>query len=295
MHQDKTPLTVTGLSGMMGDRFQELYGHKFDFTNLDLTTNVDITDVVQVNKAIKQSQSDIILHLAAFTDVDRANQQKDDKKGLCYKVNVVGTDNIVKAAKTYGKYLIYISTDFIFDGTNNKPYNEDHQPNPIEWYGQTKAMAEEIVQKNLDKHSWAILRPSFPFRSNYKQKGDIVRNIIDKLKKDSLPPMFTDHWITPTFVDDLCKVFFMFTLKRPKGIYHATGSSFVTDFELATLVKETFELKGKIKQGSLEDYLKTAKRPYQKSLKLSNAKLQEELGNPMLPVASALQIMKTQV
>lgn len=292
---DKQNLIVTGLTGLIGSRFEELYGHKYNFTSIDLSTGIDITDAKKVDQVIKESPADNILHLAAYTDVDQAHKQQGDKKGTCYQINVTGTENIVKSAKKHGKYLIHVSTDFVFDGTKKKPYTEEDTPNPIEWYGQTKYEAEKVVQNNLDKRSFSILRPSFPFRSNFKAKKDIVRKIIEGLEKDKLPPMFDDHFITPTFIDDLCKVFFMFTLKRPSGIYHATGSSHVSDFELATMVKETFGLKGKIKSSSIESYLQKAKRPYQKSLRMSNRKLQEELGNPMLTVPSALMIMKTQM
>jgi len=291
---DKTPLIVTGLSGLIGSRFAELYGHKFEFTNLDLTNGIDITDSAKVMAAVAGSAADIILHLAAFTDVEAAAKQDGDKSGLAYRVNVLGTQNLVKATQKHNKYLVHISTDFVFDGTKKKPYTEEDQPKPIEWYGQTKAMAEAEVQK-LDKRNWSIIRTASPFRANFPDKPDLVRKIISGLEKNNLPPMFTDHFMTPTFVDDLCKVFFMFTLKRPKGIWHATGSSHVTDFELAELVKSTFNLKGSIKSGSVEDYLKKSHRPYHKSLIMSNKKLQEELGNPMLPVASALMIMKTQM
>lgn len=289
----KPSLLATGLSGMIGERFQELYGHKFEFQNLDLTTNTDITDETQVLKAVETSSAEFILHLAAFTNVDQAAKEDGDKNGLCYRVNVIGTENIVKAAKKFNKYLIHISTDFVFDGHKTKPYTESEKPQPIEWYGTTKLMAEEYVQNNLENYS--ILRPSFPFRSSFKPKLDVVRKIIRGLKMDNLPPMFSDHYITPTFIDDLCKVFFMFTLKRPRGLYHAGGSSFVTDYELAELIKDTFELPGKITSCKLDDYLREAKRPYQRNLKISNAKLQEELGNPMLTVSAALQIMKSQM
>ncbi len=292
---DKQKLIVTGLSGLIGSRFQELYGHKFDFTSLDLSTGIDITDAQKVDQAIASSPADHLLHLAAFTDVNTAYQQKANKDGLCYQVNVVGTQNLANSAKKHSKYFIHVSTDFVFDGTKKKPYTEEDKKCPIEWYGQTKAQAEEVVENTLDKRFYSILRTSFPFRSSFKPKPDIVRNIIQGLEKDNLKPMFTDHYLTPTFVDDLCKVFFMFTLKRPHGIWHATGSTSLTDFELATAIKDTFGLKGTIKETTLEAYLKIAKRPYQKSLKMSNKKLQEELGNPMLTINSALMIMKTQM
>lgn len=293
MTDNKSNLIVTGLSGMIGSRFADLYGHKYNFTNIDLSTGVDITNKDQVDEAIKNAQGDIILHLAAFTDVDAANKQNGDKNGICWQVNVVGTQNIAEAAKKYNKYLIHASTDFVFSGEKKKPYTEGDPTDPIEWYGTTKAEAEKVIRATYD--NWAILRLSFPFRGNYEPKKDLVRKIIDGLTNNTLKPMFTDHIITPTFVDDLCKVFFMFTLKRPKGVFHATGSSAVSDFELATIVKRTFELPGEIKEASLEEFLQTADRPYQKRLNMSNEKLQEELGNPMLPVESALQIMKTQM
>ena len=248
---DKSNLLVTGLSGMIGSRFQELYEPKYEFQNLDLATGVDITDKAAVTKAVKETKADIILHLAAFTNVDEAHKQNGDKKGPAYMINVVGTKNLVDAAKKHNKYLIHISTDFVFSGEKRKPYTEEDQVDPIEWYGETKAEAERIIKESFD--NWAILRPSFPFRSNFGDKLDVVRKIIKGLKEDSLPPMFTDHILTPTFVDDLCKVFFMFTLKRPKGIFHATGSSAVSDFELAQIIKNTFELPGTIKEGSLEE------------------------------------------
>jgi dTDP-4-dehydrorhamnose reductase len=290
---DKTHLIATGLSGMVGSRFAELYGHKYEFQNLDLTNNVDITDAKVVDSAVKSSSADTIIHLAAYTNVDQANLQQNDKQGPCYQINVIGTKNIVAAAKKYKKYLIHVSTDFVFSGNRHKPYNEDMPTDPIEWYGQTKEMAEKIVSQA--PINWSIVRISFPFRANFPGKPDLVRKIIAGLQYDTLPPMFTDHIITPSFVDDLCKVFFMFTLKRPRGIWHATGSSFVSDYELAQIIKTTFNLPGTIREGSLQEYLKTAKRPYQTELKISNAKLQLELGNPMLDVASALQIMKTQM
>lgn len=291
---DKSNLIVTGLSGMIGDRFRELYGHKYNFENFDITEGVDITDEKQVRERVANSEAEIILHLAAFTDVDAAEKQKDDKEGSCYKVNVTGTQNIVTAAKEHGKYVIFISTDFIFDGTKKKPYTEEDIPKPLNWYGQTKAWGEEIVRSQMDRN-FSIIRISYPFRGNYAPKLDIVRKIIKGLKEDNLGPLFNDNFITPTFIDDLCKVFFMFTLKRPRGVFHATGSSFMSTYDLAVLIKQHFNLPGKVTASSLVEYMQTADRAYPKNLRMNNRKLQQELGNPMLTVESALQIMKTQV
>lgn len=293
MAPGKTPLIATGLSGLVGSRFVELYQHKFDFTNLDLTTGVDITDGDQVAAKIKEAPGEIVLHFAAYTDVNKAETERGDKSGKCYQINVIGTQHVVKAVLKYKKHLIHISTDMVYDGSKSKPYTEDDPVKPLGWYGETKAMAEDVVRKNLPTYS--IVRLSNPFRAIFTDKSDLVRNMIAKLQTDTLPPQFGDNWITPTFVDDLCKVFFMFTLKRPRGIYHATGSSWHSTFEVAELVKKVFGLPGTVTRGSLAEYNASATRPYEKSLKMTNKKLQEELGNPMLSLESALMIMKTQM
>ena len=105
MPDNKSNLIATGLSGMIGSRFEELYGHKYNFTNLDLSTGVDITNKKQVTEAVGKAAGDIILHLAGFTNVDEANKQQSDKTGSCWLVNVVGTQNIAEAAKKHNKYL----------------------------------------------------------------------------------------------------------------------------------------------------------------------------------------------
>ena len=103
MTDNKSNLIVTGLSGMIGSRFADLYGHKYNFTNIDLSEGVDITNKDQVDEAIKNAPGDIILHLAACTGVDAANTQNGDKSGICWQGSVGGTENIAKAEKKYNK------------------------------------------------------------------------------------------------------------------------------------------------------------------------------------------------
>src|SRR3989344_2566111 len=156
------PLLATGLTGLVASRFQEIYQQDFDFTNIDLATNIDITDQLAVTKAISQNPASTLIHFAAFTNVDAAHQQNGDKSGICYQVNVLGTRHVAQACAKTNKYLIHISTNFVFDGHSPPPggYTEASPPHPVEWYGLTKLWAEQEVQKSGAKY--CIVRITYP-------------------------------------------------------------------------------------------------------------------------------------
>jgi dTDP-4-dehydrorhamnose reductase len=288
----KPTIIGTGLSGMIGSRLVEELSSKYNFTNLDLATNVDITDVDQVNQALSQ-QPTVVIHLAAFTDVSKAFEQKDDKNGLVYKVNTLGTKNIAQTCQKHNHYLIHVSTDFVFDGTKETLYTEADKPNPIEWYGQTKLWAEEEVINSGCQH--VIARFAFPFRSKFSAKPDLVRTILSGLKSNSLYPMFSDQIITPTFIDDLVKAFDLFINKKPTGIYHVVGSTPISPFELTKKIATVFAIKADIKPGSFKEYLKKDPRPRQQYLKISNLKLQKDFNLKMSTLDQALAQVKAQL
>lgn len=286
----------TGLTSMVGSRFVELYQDDFEFINLDLATGIDITDEISVKKAIGESRGEVVVHFAAFTDVDKAHQQNGDITGLCYKINVLGTRKVAQSCKATEKYLIHISTDFVFDGENPPPggYTEDNSPHPIEWYGQTKFWAEQEVENSGAKH--VIVRITYPYRANFPQKLDLIRKIIAKLKDKQTVNAFTDHIITPTFIDDIATVLKVIIDKRPHGVYHLAGSSHVSDYAIATTVAEVFKLdKSLIRPTSLEEFLTTAHRPYQKNLSTSNAKLARDFDISMSTLEEGLQKIKQQL
>ena len=290
---NKKTIIGTGLSGMVGSRLVELFKDKYEFINLDLTTNVDITDLSQVDNALLKHQSTTVIHLAAFTDVSKAYEQNQDKDGLVYKVNTLGTKNIAQSCKKHKHHLIHISTDFVFDGSKETLYTEKDKPNPIEWYGQTKYWAEQEVAKSNCQHT--ITRLAFPFRSHFPGKLDLVRNILEKLKTNSLYPMFSDQIITPTFTDDICKVLDIFIQKKPTGIYHVTGSTPISPYDLVKKIAITFGLKADIKKGSFKEYLKKDPRPRQQFLKISNQKLKTDFNFSMSTIDQALVVLKNQI
>ncbi|HUV42573.1 MAG TPA: NAD(P)-dependent oxidoreductase [Patescibacteria group bacterium] len=287
----------TGLSGLVGSRIVELLGKKFDFQNLDLTTNIDITDKDQLEKIIGSSQADSLIHLAAFTDVNQAWEQRGDKKGPCYQINVVGTRNLAQLCQQYNKYLIHFSTDFIFDGKKKTAYKETDKPQPIEWYGQTKYWAEEEIKKLTN--NFCILRIAFPYRAKFEPKIDLIRRMIKGFEEKSLYPMFADQITTPTFIDDIAFGLEKILESKPKGVFHLVSSSFQSPYDLALEIADVFGFDKKlVKKGSLAEYQKKqskSDRPWHKFLGLSNEKIEKELGIKMKTLREGLEKMKIQL
>ena len=287
--QDKTPIIGTGLSGLVGSKFVDLYQDRYEIINLDLhdpTNPVDITNNQQVMQVIKASPAKFIIHMAAYTNVTGAWKQRGDKSGLAWQVNVVGTQNIAQAAQASNKHLIHISTAYVFDGEKETSYTEDDSSSPIEWYGQTKHEAEKVVQALSTP--WTILRIDQPFRSDEAVRPDVVRRIIAKLKDGTLPPQFTDHTMGPTFIDDFAQVLDFVIRQKVTGLYHASSGESWTDYEFALEIAKKLGLEDKVHQGSLAAYLKTANRPYQKNTAMNVDKLKKLLDFDLTPIKKAI-------
>lgn len=283
----------TGMSGMVGSRVEELLG--WEFMDMSLDTGVDITDKEEIEEFVDGNFAEVLVHMAAFTDVNKAWEEKGDKEGIVYQVNVEGTRNLAEVCKERDIHMIYISTDMVFSGDKEVPYVEEDEPDPIEWYGETKALGEEEVKDILE--AYTIARISFPFRAGREGKLDLVDKIRMGLEKDSLYPQFTDMIITPTFVDDIARVLDEMIGVKPVGIYHVTGDSFVSTYQLAQKVAEVFGFdKDEIKEGSLEEYMKKneGNRPYQMCLKMNNNKVERQLGVKMSTIEEALREIKEQ-
>jgi dTDP-4-dehydrorhamnose reductase len=263
----------TGLSGLVGSRIVEL-NPQHQFTDLSLDTGFNILKPETLEDIFKNNPASVVLHLAAFTDTNAAWNQKGDTSGLCYQLNVVGTQNIANLCQKYSKHLIHISTDFVFDGTKTGLYTEEDTPNPLDWYGQTKYEAEKIAHTIPS----TIVRIALPYRSNFAAKTDVVRKILTKFQNNETVTMFTDQIITPTFIDDIAIGIEKIIDKKPIGIYHLVGSSSHSPFDMATKIAEYFGFsQDLIKPSSLIDYLKTPDvRPYAVNDDLSNQKFVSE-------------------
>lgn len=286
------PVMATGLSGLVGTRVQDLLSHKYSFTDLSLATGVDITDIDAVDANIKNSPAGIILHMAAKTDVDSC---EDDKifleEGNAWRINVTGTENIIAAGRKYSKKVIYISTDFVFDGVKGN-YSEEDNPNPVNWYGVTKYEAEKkLLEANID---FSILRIAYPYRAEFGQKQDFVRRIISTLQDKKEIPALTDHVITPTFIDDIAFALDTFLVKNLTGIYHVVGNQNLSVNTAAKIInREFFNTSLTITPVLRTEYFKNrAYRPLNLSLK--NDKI-AKLGIKMNSFTQGLRKMHTQM
>lgn len=283
-------ILMTGASGLVGSRFVEMFGDEYEVGNLDLTTGVDILNEQSVRDYITAHKASALVHLAAFTDTQAAFAQTGDKSGSCYRVNVEGTRIIAKVCQDFGIHLIHISTDFVFDGSKKELYVESDERHPLEWYGQTKAMAEEEVEKSGATYS--IVRIAYPYRAHFAGKPDIITKIKNGLQASSLPPQFTDTTLTPTFVDDIMYVLKAIAENNKTGIYHAVGSSVLSPYDLAVAVAERFGFdKSLVQKGSLTNYLEHSPRPFSRYSGISNAKATRELGVKFATIQEGLQAL----
>lgn len=291
MIQAITPIPVigTGMHGLVGSRIQLDLKDQFTFEMIDINharNPVDITKPKQLEDFFAQSQAGVVLHCAAFTDVTAAWEQTDDESGPAFQINVVGTKNIVEACNRFNKHLIHLSTAYVFDGAQPEPYTETDSPNPIEWYGQTKLMAEEAVQSS--SRSWTILRIDQPFRSDAHSKLDIVHKIMSRIVDNTLPPQFTDHTFGPTFIDDFSQVVDWAIKTKTKGLFHASSGEQWDDFAFASTIAQQMGKTGAIQPGSLKSYLKQSARPYQANTALNVGKLKATSGINFIPIRKAL-------
>ncbi len=288
----------TGLSGLVGSRIVELLKDKYEFVDFSLDTGVNILDKENIAAAFEKNKDAVaVIHLAAFTDTNAAWEQKGDKSNICYRLNVDGTQNILDLAQKFNQYLIYISTDFVFDGAKTTPYVETDTPNPIEWYGETKYLGEKLI---LDSGypNFNISRITYPYRAKFDAKVDIIRKVLTKLKNGEEVKMFSDQICTYTFIDDIASVLGYFLENKNTGIYHLVGSSSHSPYDMAKLVASTFGLDQKlVKSSSLDDYIKSqpaGSRPWQKTLITSNQKI-VNLGLNFCTLEEGLNKIKEQI
>ncbi len=297
-------IAVIGAGSMIGSRFCELTKQDFELIEADLSVGVkiDITNFSSVERFFKVYDFDWLILFSAFTDVDGAEEQRQRFDGPCWLINVEGTTNVAKLCDKFKRKLIYFSTDFIFKGDSG-PYSETSQPaesaDEISWYGWTKLEGERrIFSTNCQ---FLIARISYPFRANFAPKTDFVRNILSRLTADSLYPMYTDQFLTPTFIDDIVLALTTLIKANQEGIFNVVDCTTLSAYEAACEIAKVFNLApNQIKKGSLQESLKLNPHLPKRPLKggLLNAKIQDFLapyGMTMLDFQEALFRMKEQM
>lgn len=217
---------------------------------------LDITNLPLIKKYLNQISPKVIINFAGHTNLEEAETQRGKKDMPAWILNVVGTQNLAKACKTSGVFLIHISTDAVFPGNKDLPgpYSEKVTPpdnhNQLSWYGYTKLMGENAILEN--GLPAAIVRISYPF-GNPQNERDFVRRSIMYLEKDY--PLFADQKFTPTYLADLTSPLLVLANKRKSGVYHIVTTQVTTPFEFGTYIATRLNMQ-KPKKGSVDNYLK---------------------------------------
>lgn len=255
-------ILVTGYTGQLGyDVFREGNNQGYEMVGIG-SKDLDITDKQAVYDFVKKVNPNIIIHCAAYTAVDKA----EDEKEKCWNVNVEGTKNLVTVAKEVNAKFMYISTDYVFDGVGVVPFVETDEPNPVGYYGKTKHEAEKIVQANLDK--WFIVRISWVFGTN----GNNFINTMLRLSesRDELN-VVGDQFGSPTYTFDLAPLLLNMIHTEKYGIYHASNEGYCSWADFATEIFKQAKKNVKVNYIKTEEYPTRAVRP--KNSRMSKQKL----------------------
>ncbi len=248
---------ITGYKGQLGyDIVRELKKrNENDIISLDVD-DMDITNKDMVDTVITKYNPDVIMHCAAYTNVDGA----EDNEELCYKVNVIGTKNIVEVAKKIDAKMLYISTDYIFDGNKEGLYEINDKANPLSVYGKTKYEGELETLKH-DKSF--IVRISWVFGINGK---NFIRTMLRLAETRNEINVVCDQIGSPTYTVDLSKLLVDIVNTDKYGIYHANNSGYCSWADFAKYIFEINSINVKVNPIKAADYPSKAIRPYNSKL-----------------------------
>lgn len=274
----KEKILVTGAKGQLGKKIIEMLGNGYDLVLTD-SEEMDITDKPKVEKFIKSIKPDFIIHGAAYTRVDDAEEKVD----LCRKINADGTKNVALAAKDNNTTLLYISTDFVFDGKKKSPYTEEDMPNPESVYAQTKLEGENFIREICPKYY--ILRTSWLFGE--LPEGRPGTNFVEAMLKlakerDSLD-VVSDQIGSPTYTGDLVKMIKTIIEKEniPYGTYHISGTGEASWYDFAKEIFKQTNIEIDLKPINSDQYSQKAKRPSYSYL--DKSKIEKALGIKIRP------------
>ena len=264
-------ILVTGAKGQLGtDVMVELNKHGIDCVGIDID-DLDILDSDAVYTYITKYKPSSIIHCAAYTAVDKAEDEPD----LCMRVNEDGTENIAKACKSVDAELIYISTDYVFPGDGEKPYEIDAPKGALQVYGKSKLKGEEAVLRHLERYY--IVRISWVFGAN---GINFVKTMLNLAQTKSELSVVCDQYGSPTYTPDLAVLLRSMAMSGKYGVYHATNEGFCSWAEFADEIMRQSGSSCMVNHIPTEQYPTKAKRP--KNSRLSKMSL-DKMGFDRLP------------
>lgn len=277
----KKTILITGANGLVGQKLVEcgitneqwniiatgrgesrFKSRKEDFTYEPM----DITGIEEVSRVFAKYTPDYVIHSASMTDVDRCEINRD----LCNEQNIHATENIVAACEKHGSHLIFISTDFVFDGKKG-PYTEDDKPNPVNYYGWTKYETEKSIQSR--KLAWTIIRTNLVYGIGHDlTRSNIVLWVKHGLEVGKEMSLVDDQVRTPTLAEDLAAGCLLVVSKNATGIFNISGKDLLTPYDMAILTADYFGLdKEKITRTDSSHFNQVAKRPIKTGLIIEKA------------------------
>lgn len=243
---------VTGYNGQLGyDVVKRLEQNNIKCLGVG-RKEFDITNEQETMEYITQYNPDVVVHCAAYTAVDKA----EDEKEICYNVNVLGTRYIAQACTNINSKMVYISTDYIFDGLGETPFEVYDLPNPINFYGKTKYEGELEVKKLLDKYF--IVRISWVFGVN---GNNFVKTMLRLGKERNELNVVADQIGSPTYTYDLAELLVEMIKTDKYGEYHVTNEGYCSWYELACEIFKKTGINTLVNAVKTEDYPTRANRP----------------------------------
>ena len=262
---------VTGVKGQLGyDVVRELEKRQIEAVGVDVE-EMDITDAAQVETVIRNVNPDAVIHCAAYTAVDAA----EDNEELCRRVNAQGTENVAKVCQEMDLKMMYISTDYVFDGQGTRPWEPDDERDPLNVYGQTKYEGELAVEKYVEK--FFIVRIAWVFGVNGK---NFIKTMLNLGKTHDKLTVVNDQTGSPTYTYDLARLLADMIQTDKYGRYHATNEGICTWYEFACEIFRQAGMDVEVAPVTSDEYPAKAKRPA--NSRMSKKKLDEN-GFELLP------------
>ncbi len=245
-------LLVTGVKGQLGhDVVKECEKRGITAIGVDIE-EMDITDAAACEKVIKEAKVDAVIHCAAYTAVDAA----EDNIELCRKINAEGTENIVKVCRELNIKMMYFSTDYVFNGKGDRPWKTDDERSPLNVYGQTKYEGELAVENSLEKYF--ILRIAWVFGVNGK---NFIKTMLRLGKEKGAVSVVNDQIGSPTYTADLAVLAVDMIQTDKYGTYHATNEGLCSWYEFACQIFNEANMDVKVTPVSSDAFPAKAKRP----------------------------------
>lgn len=286
-------LVVTGASGLLGSKLVEMAKKSYEVipthSGVPLFTNsirMDVTDFNQVSEVFNRTRPDFVVHAAAMTNVDRCETDKES----AWKINVQGTENVAKTCVKYAAKLVYVSTDYVFDGEKGL-YSEEDATAPVNYYGFTKLEGENKVKQHCE--DYVIARTSVLY-GWHEQKANFATWVINSLRNNVPITVVDDHFNSPTLADNLAEIILEMLRKNLAGTYHTAGDERISRYDFAKTIARTFLLNEELITPTKMNQLKAwvAKRPRDSSLNVNKAK--ETLNTRLMNIKESLTRLKEQ-